>query len=155
MAAGFLSVDIACVMPMTMLQEARQHGLKAALNSMQQQDAGECKHTDSREPSCCDSAGRISTGYGSNIPTSSSSSSIAASGAGKLLSTDDRSEGADDLASRVGDLCSVLVAVEVDGPTHVAVNRASHLLGATVCRNWLLQQWGWQVLVVPWWEWQC
>jgi very-short-patch-repair endonuclease len=48
----------------------------------------------------------------------------------------------------------VLVAVEVDGPTHVAVSCPSHQLGATVCRNWLLQQWGWTVLVVPWWQWQ-
>jgi hypothetical protein len=49
---------------------------------------------------------------------------------------------------------SVLVALEVDGPSHAAVNCPSHVLGATVCRNWLLQQWGWTVVVVPWWQWQ-
>jgi hypothetical protein len=56
-------------------------------------------------------------------------------------------------SSSSGGQC-VLVAVEVDGPTHVAANCRSHQLGATVCRNWLLQQWGWTVLVVPWWQWQ-
>jgi hypothetical protein len=29
-----------------------------------------------------------------------------------------------------------------------------HRLGATVCRDWLLQQWGWRLLVVPAWEWE-
>lgn len=140
---------------MGMLQEARQHGLKAALDSMQEQEAGKRKHTNSMEQPCSDRTGRITAGYCSNdFPDSNSSSSRAASDAGKLLSTDGRSKDADDCASRVGNSCRVLVAVEVDGPTHVAVNCASHVLGATACRNWLLQQWGWQVAVVPWWEWQ-
>jgi hypothetical protein len=48
----------------------------------------------------------------------------------------------------------VSLAVEVDGPSHVAVNCWSHALGSTVSRTWLLQQQGWAVLEVPWWEWE-
>jgi hypothetical protein len=46
------------------------------------------------------------------------------------------------------------VAVEVDGPSHVAANDRQHALGATLCRDWLLQQLGWPVVKVAWWEWQ-
>jgi hypothetical protein len=48
----------------------------------------------------------------------------------------------------------VLLVVEVDGPSHVAVNCWSHALGSTVSRTWLLQHQGWAVLEVPWWEWE-
>jgi hypothetical protein len=47
-----------------------------------------------------------------------------------------------------------LLAVEVDGPSHVAVNCWGHRLGSTVSRSWLLQQQGWAVLEVPWWQWE-
>jgi hypothetical protein len=109
-AGGFLTVDIACVMPQLLLELAQHQGLRKALPSMQQRHAGELEAL---------------AGFSSSSSSSSSS----------------------------GGQC-VLVAVEVDGPTHVAANCRSHQLGATVCRNWLLQQWGWTVLVVPWWQWQ-
>jgi hypothetical protein len=49
---------------------------------------------------------------------------------------------------------NVLLAIEVDGPSHVAVNCWGYRLGSTVCRSWLLQQQGWEVLEVPWWQWE-
>jgi hypothetical protein len=47
---------------------------------------------------------------------------------------------------------NIPVAIEVDGPSHAAVNDRHHLLGSTICRNWLLQWLGWRVLNVSWWE---
>lgn len=47
----------------------------------------------------------------------------------------------------------VLLAVEVDGPSHVSVNCWDHALGSSISRSWLLQQQGWSVLEVPWWQW--
>ncbi|WIA35173.1 hypothetical protein OEZ86_003642 [Tetradesmus obliquus] len=64
------------------------------------------------------------------------------------------SSSADLAATACGQQQQVLLAVEVDGPTHVAVNCWGHRLGSTVSRSWLLQQQGWVVLEVPWWQWE-
>jgi hypothetical protein len=76
----------------------------------------------------------------SNSCSSSSSSSSSSSEA--------------DLSATADQARDVLLAVEVDGSSHVAVNCWSHALGSTVSRTWLLQQQGWTVLEVPWWQWE-
>lgn len=40
------------------------------------------------------------------------------------------------------------LAIEVDGPSHYAINQQDHMLAPTACRNWLLQQNGWTVVLV-------
>lgn len=113
---GFLSVDIACVMPTEVVALMQTQGVKGALEALKKQQ----RHQ--RQQSTADTISSAPSSTSSNDSNSNSS--------------------------------STLVAVEVDGPSHVAANCPGHELGATVCRNWLLQQWGWTVLVVPWWQWQ-
>ncbi|KAF8060474.1 hypothetical protein HT031_004650 [Scenedesmus sp. PABB004] len=49
----------------------------------------------------------------------------------------------------------VRLAVEVDGPSHVAANCRDRALGGTVARDWLLrQQPGLVVASLAWWEWE-
>ena len=157
-AQGFLSVDIACVMTRDLVQAAQQQGLKAALLSQgswqqQQEEQGMGEEGDTGKPS--DGSGAPNSGTANDLRrlhvVSDSAMSTSSSGRSCTLSGETFPEGLGTCAGSVG---GVFVAVEVDGPTHVAVNCADHALGATVCRNWLLQQWGWVVLVVPWWQWQ-
>ena len=47
----------------------------------------------------------------------------------------------------------IKVAVEVDGPWHFTRNKPFTLLGHTTIRNRSLQQRGWQLLSVPFYDW--
>jgi hypothetical protein len=129
-APWFLSVDIACVVPQHAVNLMQEQRFRAAVTALQQQQ-----------------------GVIGPPQDTAAAAAAAVAGDGASLLDAQRSLGNGRAFLKAG--CkAVAVAVEVDGPTHVAVNGVDHMLGATVCRNWLLQQWGWTVVVVPWWDWQ-
>jgi hypothetical protein len=121
-------------MPEHIVKLMQEQGLKNAVATLQQQQQG----------------------GGWPLQDTAAAAAVQAAGGGavsELLFDAATSPGSGEVLRKAG-IEGVAVAVEVDGPTHVAMNRASHALGATVSRNWLLQQWGWTVVLVPWWEWQ-
>lgn len=132
-APEFLSVDIACVVPQHALKLMQEQGFRAAVTALQQQQQGGI--------------------WPPQDTAAAAAAALAGDCARPSLLDAERSLGSE-RALWTAECDGVAVAVEVDGPTHVAVNGVDHMLGATVCRNWLLQQWGWTVVVVPWWEWQ-
>jgi hypothetical protein len=135
-APEFLSIDIACVVPQHAVKLMQEQGFRAAVTALQQQQQQQ--------------QGVIGPPQDT---AAAAAAAVAGHGARPSLLDAERSLGDGRALWKAG--CEgVAVAVEVDGPTHVAVNGVDHMLGATVCRNWLLQQWGWTVVVVPWWEWQ-
>jgi hypothetical protein len=170
-------VDIACLAPAQLVQSFQRSGLKQTLEATKTNMCFSSSSSSRSSSSSADlSAGTedahdVLSAVEVDGPFSSSGGGGSGGGAGLsagfkvaqdlLLAVEvdgpfssSSSGGGADLSAGFEDARDLLLAVEVDGPSHVAVNCWGHALGSTVSRSWLLQQQGWAVLEVPWWEWE-